>query len=84
MMLIVNMLAATALLVHAVCAINHMTRRTNHLQRVGYVTLAAGSFAVLLGPLYGYRVPPPAEVAVNLGAVVVLLVRVWLDLRREP
>lgn len=82
MMQMVNMLAAAALLVHAVCAINHMTRRTNHILRVAYILLAAGAFAVLLGPLYGYRMPQPAEVVVNIGAASVLLARVWLDLRR--
>jgi len=81
MLMIINMAAAGLLLVHAACALNHMDRRSSHLQRVAYLVLAVGAAAVLVGPLYGYRVPAAAEVATNVGALAVLLTRVWLDWR---
>lgn len=80
-LLIINMAAAALLLVHAACALNHMTRHTSHVQRVAYLCLAVAAAAVLSGPLWGYRAPHPAEVGVNVGALAVLLTRVWLDWR---
>lgn len=80
---ILNWLAAAVLLGHSACALNHMTRRSSHMQRCAYLVLACGAASVLLGPVYGYRVPAPAEVLVNVGAVAVLLTRVWLDWRGQ-
>ncbi|MEH3087732.1 MAG: hypothetical protein PGN26_14630 [Xylophilus ampelinus] len=83
MLLAINLLAAAAVLAHAVCAINHMDGHTWHVQRVFYIAMALGAFAVMLGPLYGYRQPQPGEVLLNLGAAGVLLCRVWLDWRAQ-
>jgi hypothetical protein len=83
MLLALNLIAAAAALAHAVCAINHMDGRTWHVQRAFYIALALGAFAVLMGPLYGYRQPQPSEVLLNLGAGGVLLARVWLDWKTQ-
>lgn len=76
---ILNQGAALLLLVHSMCALNFMTRRTNHVQRIAYLVLACGSLAVMLGPLYCYTTPAPAELVINIGAASVILTRVYLD-----
>ena len=73
MILILNLLAAAILLGHALCVLNRMTRRSNHLYRMFYVLLGVGAVAVLTGPLYGYTEPPPGEVLLNVGMTGVLM-----------
>lgn len=73
MTLILNLLAGAILLGHALCVLNRMTRRSNHLYRLFYVLLGVGAVAVLSGPLYGYTEPPPGEVLLNVGMTGVLM-----------
>ena len=72
-----NIAVGLAILVHAMCVINTMDRSTDHLFRLGYVTLGVGALAVVLGPVYGYSHPPPAETLVNIGAALALIVGTW-------
>lgn len=69
-----NAIACVAVLVHAVCVINHMSRKTNHFIRLAYILLAVGTLGVLVGPLYSSLAPMPAEVLVNAGAALALIV----------
>lgn len=67
-LLIINLVAASLVLVRAVCALNEMTPGPeHHLDRFFGSVLATGAFGVLLGPLYGYTAPHMAEVAMNTG-----------------
>lgn len=71
----VNLAAGVALLAHAVCTINHMSARTNHVVRIGYILLAVGATGIVLGPLYGHAEPQASEVITNAAAVLVLISR---------
>ncbi|MFJ3045325.1 hypothetical protein ACIPEN_05810 [Herbaspirillum chlorophenolicum] len=67
-LLTINLVAAGLILARAVCALNDMTAGAeHHLDRFFCSVLATGAVAVLLGPLYGYTVPPLGEVAMNAG-----------------
>ena len=85
MTLILNLLAGAVLLGHALCVLNCMTRRSNHLYRMFYVLLGVGCLAVLTGPLYGYTEPPPGEVLLNVGmAGIVVTSRLAKNRRAAP
>ncbi|TDY35081.1 hypothetical protein [Janthinobacterium sp. 75] len=82
MTFILNLLAGAILLGHALCVLNRMTRRSNHLYRMFYVLLGVGAVAVLTGPLYGYTEPPPGEVLLNVGMAGVVVTS-WLAKNRR-
>lgn len=69
-----NLIAAAALLVHSVCVINHMSRRTNHVIRLAYILLAVGALGVVTAPLFGYSVPLAAETMIKIGTGMALIV----------
>jgi ABC-type polysaccharide/polyol phosphate export permease len=70
----INLVADAALLVHAVCVINHMSRRTNHLIRLAYILLAVGALGVTSAPLFGYLTPLAAETMIKIGTGMALIV----------
>lgn len=71
-LLIVNLVASLLLLAHCLLRINIMHRRSNHFVRGFYIMLAVGAAGVVLGPLYSYTSPQPAEVISNIGAAGLL------------
>ncbi|WDZ97999.1 hypothetical protein Herbaro_09520 [Herbaspirillum sp. WKF16] len=71
-LLVINLLASVLLLAHCLFRINKMDRSSNHAVRVFYILLGVGAAGVLLGPLYAYTRPQPAEVISNIGAAGLL------------
>lgn len=71
---VINLIAGAALLVHAVCVINHMSRRTNHIIRLAYILLAVGALGVVSAPLFGCSAPLVAETIIKVGVAMVLIV----------
>lgn len=71
-LLLVNLLASGLLFAHCMWRINVMGRRSHHGVRFFYVLLAVGAAGVLLGPIYYYTNPQPAEVISNIGAAGLL------------
>ncbi|MGS0741331.1 hypothetical protein ACVBEF_05805 [Glaciimonas sp. GG7] len=77
-LLCINTFVSVAVLVHAMCTLNKMTKQTNYFYWIGYLILAAGSFYVALGPLYGHYKTQWSEVMFNTGAALVLIIGWWL------
>lgn len=73
-LILLNTAACTVLLVHAACAINHMSRETHHAVRLAYILLAVGALGALAGPLYGHAAPTFSEALINAGATIALIV----------
>ena len=69
----INFVTGAALLVHAVCVINRMSKATNHLIRLAYILLAVGALGVVMGPLYSRSIPAAAEVIIKVGAALALI-----------
>lgn len=70
----INLIAGGSLLVHAVCVINRMTRKTNHIIRLAYILLAVGALGIVSAPLFGYSAPLVAETIIKVGVAMVLIV----------
>lgn len=68
-----NILAAIAILFHCIHFLINRRSKDFGLSSVGYKIVALGSFAVAIGPLYGYRIAEPSETLINVGLVLVFL-----------
>ena len=77
-----NLAVCTALLVHALCVINHMTRTTNHLIRLAYILLAVGGLGGIVAPFYGYSAPLIADAIIKSGAALALIVGTYRRQKR--
>jgi hypothetical protein len=77
-----NQGAALLLFLHCAFSLNRMNHRSNWWARGCYVLAAVGAAGTVIGPLYGYVNPQPAEVLSNLG-VTGLLAAGWLFRNRR-
>ncbi len=69
----VNAFVCVALSVHGICTINHFTKATPCLMRVGVALFTVGCVGVAIGPFYGFVTADPAEVVMNAGLLVYAL-----------
>ncbi|MDR6585516.1 hypothetical protein [Herbaspirillum frisingense] len=68
-LLIINLVTASLILVHALCALNKMTPAAeHHFDRLFFSLVVAAESGILLGPLFGYMLRPEmAYVVLNVG-----------------
>ena len=66
----INAFICVALAVHGVCTINHFTKATPCLMRVGVALFTVGCVGVAIGPFYGFVTADPAEVVMTTGLLV--------------
>lgn len=68
-LLIINLVAAGLILMHALCLLNEMTPAAeHHFDRLFFSLVVAGESGILLGPLFGYMLRPEmAYVVLNVG-----------------
>ena len=68
-LLIINLVAAGLILIHALCLLNQMTPAAeHHFDRLFFSLVVAGESGILLGPLFGYMLRPEmAYVVLNVG-----------------
>lgn len=70
----VTLLCAVVVIAYTLHVINHMSRRTDHLMRLAFVTLCFAEFALLAGPLFGLKTAGRFEVMVlNLSVLLFVL-----------
>ena len=77
----INVFFCGAILVHALCVINTITGKSDHLFRVSYILVAVGAASVLMAEIaamQGYLINVPAETILNAGVAMVLIVGRWL------
>lgn len=53
LLLMITYIVALPVLIFAVNAINQMTKCTPHGVRIGYLIIAVGAMAAIIGPLFG-------------------------------
>lgn len=71
---IVNILAATIIVVHGVfTVINSMGRETGHGLRLAWAILTTGSLGVMVGPLFGRLTPGPSWTCMLVGVALAVV-----------
>lgn len=65
-----NAAVCVALAIHGICTINHFTKETPCLMRVGVAIFTVGCVGVALGPVYGFDTVEPAETFLTFGLLV--------------
>ena len=81
-LLAINFVIGSFMLGFSLYMINKMSKDTSHLLRVAYIILAAGSFSIAAGFLYGYTKPQWAEVIYNAGAAIALI-EMWREREKK-
>ncbi len=69
----INAFVCIALTVHGICTINHFSKETPCLMRIGVALFTVGCVGVAIGPFYGFVTADPAEVIMNTGLLVYAL-----------
>jgi hypothetical protein len=54
-------------------AVNNMSATTDRWIRMAWVFITTGAFGVLTGPMFGYTLPPAAEVVLNVGIAIFVI-----------
>ena len=75
-------LISAYLCIHAICVLNHMTRKTNHIERIAYVIMAVGAFWSFVAPLYHQVTYTPATSVVYVGVALYTARRTYAKWRR--
>ena len=69
----INAFVCIALAVHGICTINHFSKETPCLMRIGVALFTVGCVGVAIGPFYGFVTSDPAEVVMNAGLLIYAL-----------
>lgn len=83
----INAFICVALSVHGVCTINHFSRETPCLMRVGVALFTVGCVGVAIGPFYGFVTIDPAEMVMNFGLLVYALrkeLHIYISRKHRP
>ena len=83
----VNAFVCVALAVHGICTINHFTKETPCLMRVGVALFTVGCAGVAIGPFYGFVTIDPAEMVMNFGLLVYALrkeLKIYMSRKNRP
>lgn len=69
----INAFVCVALSVHGICTINHFSKETPCLMRIGVALFTVGCVGMAIGPFYGFVTADPAEVIMNTGLLIYAL-----------
>lgn len=70
---VINAAICVALSIHGVCTINHFSKSTPCLMRIGVAIFTVGCVGVAIGPFYGVVTADPLEVVMNAGLLTYCL-----------
>jgi hypothetical protein len=82
-MALLNVVVSLGILIHCVCVINKMASQTPFIYSFAYILLAVGSFAVVIGILYGKLSNEPQEICMNVGVLIICLFDTHYPFKKE-